>query len=106
MVFQTEKQLKEFGDKLPDDKRSAIQDASDTLKKAKSENNMDGIDAALENLNKCWQSASNEMQQAQAQAQAQASPNGESEKTSTNTNDSSNSDDVTDVDFEEVKDDK
>ena len=106
MVFQTEKQLKEFGDKLPDDKRSAIQDASDALKKAKNENNMDGIDAALENLNKCWQSASNEMQQAQAQAQAQASPNGESEKTSTNTNDSSNSDDVTDVDFEEVKDDK
>ncbi|RPG60698.1 MAG: molecular chaperone DnaK [Flavobacteriales bacterium TMED191] len=102
MVFQTEKQLKEFGDKLPDDKRSAIQDASDSLKKAKSENNMDGIDAALENLNKCWQSASNEMQQ----AQAQASPNGESEKTSTNTNDSSNSDDVTDVDFEEVKDNK
>ncbi len=102
MVFQTEKQLKEFGDKLPDDKRSAIQDASDSLKKAKSENNMDGIDAALENLNKCWQSASNEMQQ----AQAQASPNGESEKTSTNTNESSNSDDVTDVDFEEVKDNK
>jgi len=101
MVFQTEKQLKEFGDKLPDDKKSSIQEASDALKKAKEQNDLEGIDSALENLNKCWQAASNEMQQ----AQAEASKNGQSSQASSETSSTSESD-VTDVDFEEVKDDK
>ena len=101
MVFQTEKQLKEFGDKLPEDKKSSIQEASDALKKAKEENNLEGIDAALENLNKCWQAASNEMQQ----AQAEASKNGQDTQSSSESSNNTDSD-VTDVDFEEVKDDK
>ena len=98
-ITPSQKNLKEFGDKLPEDKKSSIQEASDALKKAKEENNLEGIDSALENLNKCWQAASNEMQQ----AQAAASSNGQDTQSSS---ESGTATDVTDVDFEEVKDDK
>ena len=102
MVFQTEKQLKEFGDKLPDEKKKAIQDAADALKLAKDNKDFAAVDKCLEELNKSWQAASNEMQQAQA---ASASSNKNSESTQSNS-DNSGDTDVTDVDFEEVKDDK
>jgi molecular chaperone DnaK len=102
MVFQTEKQLKEFGDKLPDEKKKAIQDSANALKLAKDNKDFSAIDKCLEELNKSWQAASNEMQQAQAAA---ASSNKTSDSTQSSSEKSDDTD-VTDVDFEEVKDDK
>ena len=71
------------------------------LKKAKDSNDLLAVDTALEKLNKAWQAASNEMQQAQQQQSQQTTDN--SQKSSSKESDA---DDVTDVDFEEVKDDK
>ena len=100
MAFQTEKQLKEFGDKIPADKKKVIEDSLEELKKANSEKNLEVIDSALEKLQKSWEAASNDIQQAQA-AQNQAQSND-----SEDDNKKDGGDDVTDVDFEEVKDDK
>ncbi|MAQ69799.1 MAG: molecular chaperone DnaK [Flavobacteriales bacterium] len=99
MAFQTEKQLKEFGDKIPADKKKVIEDSLEELKKANSEKNLEAIDSALEKLQKSWEAASNDIQQAQA-AQTQTQPNG------SEGDNKKDGDDVTDVDFEEVKDDK
>ena len=96
MIFQTEKQLKEFGDKLSDDKKKPIEDALTELKKAYETKDVDLIDPALEKINEVWKSASEEMYKDQAESQ-QAAPEDNSKK-----NDST-SDDVEDVDFEEVK---
>ena len=101
MIFQTEKQLSEFGDKLPSDKKKVIEDAKNNLQKAKDAKSLEGIDSALEELNKAWQAASNEMQQAMQQNQKTSTDAKTDTKSKTDS-----SDDVTDVDFEEVKDDK
>ncbi|TAJ09385.1 molecular chaperone DnaK [Marinilabiliaceae bacterium JC017] len=99
MIFQTEKQLKEFGDKLPADKKKPIEDALAKLKEAHKSQDIAAIDAATAELNQVFQAASQEMynaSQAQPgadQAQADAQPQGEEKK----------DDEVTDVDFEEVK---
>ncbi|MDB0006914.1 molecular chaperone DnaK [Flavobacteriales bacterium] len=99
MIFQTEKQLKEYGDKLSDDKKKPIEDALEGLKKAHESKDLAAIDAAMETINTAWTAASEEMykatqdQQAADGGDAQANPEG-------------GSDDVTDVDFEEVKEDK
>ncbi len=101
LIFQTEKQLKEFGDKLPADKKEPIEKALAELKDAHKAQDISRIDTAMKNLNDIFQAASQEMynqQNAQAggaQAGADANAN-----TSSNTN---NDDEVTDVDFEEVK---
>mgnify|MGYP001437522320 FL=1 len=105
LIFTTEKQLKEHGDKLPAEKKKSIEDDLAELKKAYADKNLDSIDTAMEKLNKSWQNASEEMYKAtqgQADPNAQANANASSGKT----DDSSGGDDVTDVDFEEVKDDK
>jgi len=99
MIFQTEKQLKEFGDKLSDDKKKPIEDALEELKKAYETKDIDVIDPALEKINEAWKSASEEMYKAQ-QSQQQDSSN--SEQSSENP-EGKESDDVEDVDFEEVK---
>ena len=96
MIFSTEKQLKEYGDKIPADKRKAIEDALAELKSAHSSQNLAGIDAATEKLNAAWQAASQDIyaqqqsgpqqgaqQQSGAQQEQQAQPE--------------------DVEFEEVK---
>ena len=96
MIFSTEKQLKEYGDKIPADKRKAIEDALAELKSAHSSQNLAGIDAATEKLNAAWQTASQDIyaqqqsgpqqgaqQQSGAQQEQQAQPE--------------------DVEFEEVK---
>ncbi|MDB3926819.1 molecular chaperone DnaK [Flavobacteriales bacterium] len=99
MIFQTEKQLKEYGDKLSDDKKKPIEDALEGLKKAHESKDLAAIDAAMETINTAWTAASEEMykatqdQQAADGGAAQANPEG-------------GADDVTDVDFEEVKEDK
>jgi len=102
LIFQTEKQLKEFGDKLPADKKGSIEKAVDELKTAHKNHDLPAIDRAMANLNAIWQTASEEMYKNASQAGPQQGPsqdqqNGNSAKGGSN-------DDVTDVDFEEVKD--
>ena len=99
MIFQTEKQLKEFGDKLSADKKKPIEDALEELKKAYETKDIAVIDPALEKINEAWKSASEEMYKAQ---QAQQGDSSNSEKSSEGSGEQSN-DDVEDVDFEEVK---
>ncbi len=97
MIFQTEKQLKEFGDKLSDDKKAPIEAALESLKKAYESKDLEAIKPALDNINEAWKQASEEMYKAQQGAEGQTPP---TEDTSSS---SSNDDDVEDVDFEEVK---
>ena len=69
MIFQTESQLKEFGDKLSDDKKTPIEDALEELKKAYETKDVAVIEPALEKINEAWKAASEEMYKAQAEAQ-------------------------------------
>jgi molecular chaperone DnaK len=101
MIFQTEKQLSEFGDKLSDDKKKPIEDALAELKKAYESKDVDVINPALEKINAAWKVASEEMYKAQAESQqAGAPPNGED---TASKGDAKEGDNVEDVDFEEVK---
>ncbi len=100
MIFQTEKQLKEFGDKLSADKKKTIDDALGELKKAYDSKDLTMINPALDKINEVWKVASEEMYKAQAEAQQGApSSNG---KTASNEGEKEG-DSVEDVDFEEVK---
>ena len=100
MIFQTEKQLKEFGDKLSDDKKEPIQSALEELKKAHGSKSLDQIDKALEKINEAWKNASEEMYKAQAEAN-KSNPDGTEPKNQKESK--KEGDDVQDVDFEEVK---
>ncbi|MCF8370737.1 MAG: molecular chaperone DnaK [Bacteroidales bacterium] len=103
-IFNTEKQMAEFGDKLPADKKGPIEKALNDLKEAHKKEDIPAIDTAMEELNKVFQAASQEMYNAQQQAQGQtdgqpgpqADPGG-------NGQGAKKDDEVTDVDFEEVK---
>jgi len=98
MIFQTESQLKEFGDKLSDDKKQPIEAALEELKKAYETKDIAIIDPALEKINEAWKVASEEMYKAQADAQqGGAAPDAEAGS------DTTEESDVEDVDFEEVK---
>ncbi|MCL6294899.1 molecular chaperone DnaK [Jejuia spongiicola] len=100
MIFQTEKQLEEFGDKLSDDKKQPIVDALEELKKAYETKDLEVITPALDKINEAWKVASEEMYKAQAEAQGGAQPGpdaGAGEQTDPEGSD------VEDVDFEEVK---
>ena len=99
MIFQTEKQLKEFGDKLSDDKKVPIESALVELKKAHESKNLEGIDKSLETINEAWKNASEEMYKAQAEA-GNANKDGDNPQPE---KESKGGDDVQDVDFEEVK---
>lgn len=103
MIFQTEKQLKEFGDKLPADKKAPIEAALAELKKAHETRNIAGIDTALATLNTAWTAASEEMYKATQEQQAGGNPTGDAGNAGATENANS---EVTDVDFEEVKDEK
>ena len=108
MIFQTEKQLKDLGDKLPADKKAPIEGALNKLKEAHKAQDIAGIDAAMAELNSVFQAASQEMYNAQgggAQGGPQADPNFGGQQAGGNAGSSNNSKDgnVTDVDFEEVK---
>ena len=98
MIFQTEKQLKEFGDKLSADKKQPIEDALGELKTAHESKDLAQIDAAMEKINEAWKAASEEMYAAQQQGGANGATNNEG-----TTSDSNQGDNVEDVDFEEVK---
>ncbi len=105
LIFQTEKQIKEFGDKLPADKKEPIEKALAELKEAHKNKDLAAIDTAMATLNNAWQAASTEMYQ-NTQGEQQEQPGGDQgqqaqeEKSSDKKDDD---DDVTDVDFEEVK---
>ena len=98
MIFQTEKQLKDFGDKLSDDKKKPIESALEDLKKAHESKDIEKIDESLNTINEAWKNASEEMYKAQAEAKPEDSGEVPSDK-------DSKGDDVQDVDFEEVKED-
>ena len=102
MIFQTESQLKEFGDKLSDDKKKPIEEALEELKKAFESKDIAVIDPALEKINEAWKVASEEMYKAQADAQGGAQPGPDSGDASQG-GQSNEGSDVEDVDFEEVK---
>jgi molecular chaperone DnaK len=105
MIFTTEKQLKEFGDKIPSDKKSSIESALAKLKEAHKSQDLDSIDRALAELNTVWQSASEEMyKNAQASSgQPGPGPQGGQGEPGPGAGNKSGNDEVTDVDFEEVK---
>jgi len=101
LIFQTEKQLKEFGDKIPDDKKEVIEKAVEELKEGHKAQDIALIETSLEALNAAWQAASQELYQ--AQQDAGSSSNG-AEATDASSDGDSKSDDVTDVEYEEVED--
>ena len=103
MIFQTESQLKEFGEKLSADKKEPIEAALEELKKAHESKDIAQIDAAMEKINEAWKAASEEMYKAQADAQggaegAQPGPDAGGAGPEA----SKEGEDVQDVDFEEV----
>jgi len=99
LVFQTEKQLKEFGDKIPADKKQAIESSFNDLKTAHAERNIASIDSAMERLNTAWQAASEDMYKAGAEQ-------GPTDNGAQNADASGAAGEATDVDFEEVKESK
>ena len=102
MIFQTESQLKEYGDKISDDKKKSIEDALETLKKAHESKDIDSIKSELEKINEAWKNASEELYKAQAESGKATEPNEDDSKKSSKKGKGSD-DDVQDVDFEEVK---
>jgi molecular chaperone DnaK len=102
LIFQTEKQLSEFGDKLPADKKGPIEAALAKLKEAHKAQDIAGIDAATNELNTVFQAASQEMYNAQ-NAQGGAQQPGQDFGGQQSSNEGNKQGDVTDVDFEEVK---
>ena len=99
MIFQTEKQLKEFGDKLSEDKKAPIETALVTLKAAHESKDLAQIDAAMETINEAWKVASEEMYAAE-QAAGGADAGAQQEEPAAA---DAQGDNVEDVDFEEVK---
>ncbi len=108
LVFQTEKQLKEFGEKIPDEKKAPIEEALNKLKEAHKSEDLETIDQATEALNTAWQAASQDIYNAQ-QASGEAQPGGDAPQGAPQgapqdaPQGKGGDDEVTDVDFEEVK---
>jgi molecular chaperone DnaK len=101
MIFSTEKQLKEYGDKLSEVNKTTIEAALGELRSAHQSQDLPAIDAALEKLNAAWQAASQDIYaagQQDAAGQQEGAPNGGSSQEG-----AKQEDDVTDVNFEEVK---
>ena len=105
MIFQTEKQLKELGDKIPADKKAPIEAALGKLKEAHKSQNLDAIDAAMKELNDAFHAASQDMYNAAnaAQGGAQADPNCGAGGCGAQGGSQNAGDNVQDADFEEVK---
>ena len=109
LIFQTEKQLKEYGDKLPEDKKKPIEDALQKLKDAYQQQDLEAIETAKNELNEKFQAASQEMYNAQqqaGQAGGSAETGGQESSTGSQQQNKGGDDDdgeVTDVDYEEVK---
>ena len=106
LIFQTEKQLKEYGDKLPADKKAEIESGLEELRNAHKAQDITAIDAAMSKLNASWQKASEDMYkgaQGAAGGGTQTPPNQDNQGGNTGNEGGNGDDEVTDVDFEEVK---
>lgn len=99
LIFQTEKQLKEFGEKLPENKKSVIEAALIDLKEAHTSQDIAHVDKATEALNAAWHAASEDLYKA-----SQESGAGNAEQAQTGSNNATETSDVTDAEFEEVTD--
>ena len=104
LIFQTEKQLSEFGDKLSDSNKTAIEGALTKLKEAHASKNIAGIDTAMNELNTVWQAASQEIYQAQQAAEGAGAPGPDAGAADAGS--AEGADDVADVEYEEVDDKK
>src|SRR5690606_3142985 len=100
LIFQTEKQLKEYGDKISADKKAPIEAALEKLKEAHKSEDLDAIDKATEELNNVWAAASEEMYAGVAQQDAGATGQASDDGGQSSQN---GDDDVTDAEFEEIK---
>ncbi len=100
LIFSSEKNLSDYGDKLPDDKKAKIESALERLKEAHKERNLADIESAMEQLNAAWSDASQDLYQ--AQQEAAATEGGEGAKATTD----DDADDVKDVDYEVVEEDE
>jgi len=98
LIFQTDKQLKEFGDKISEGNKANITSALEALKSAHGSQNLEGIDTAMADLNKAWEASSQEMYNAGQGGAAQPGPEAGASDNS--------GDGVSDVDYEEVSEDK
>ena len=103
LIFQTEKQLKEFGEKLPEGKRKDIESALGKLKDAHQKKDLETIETATTTLNNAWQSASEDLYKASQEAGAPTTDTGKTEAGQEASEPKKGDDEVTDVDFEEVK---
>lgn len=101
LIFQTEKQVKEFGDKIPADKKSDIENALKNLKDAHKSEDLSSIEKATQELNKAWQAASEVMYKTSQSQGPKAEP--QEETSATGSEKKKGDQEVTDVDFEEVK---
>ncbi len=106
LVFQTEKQLSEFGEKIPAEKKATIESALSRLKDAHKNQDITGIDSAMNDLNQAWQQASEDLYKAQQPQGANASSNGNNDGMNNAEDASSKDDSVQDVPYEEVNDEK
>lgn len=107
MIFQTEKQLKEFGEKLSENNKKGIEEALQKLKEAHTSQDLAAIEAALEGLNKAWEAASQEMYAATGGAQPGAEGGPQAGGPAPGADQGANTEsDVSDVEYEEVEDDK
>lgn len=105
LIFTTEKQLNDYGDKIPEDKKQPIQDALNSLKEAKENEDLEKVDQHTNELNEAWQNASQEMYQAQQEAEGQQGGEGEAGGDGQQDQGRQGGDDnVEDVDYEEVND--
>jgi molecular chaperone DnaK len=102
LIFQSEKQLKEFGDKLPAEKKEPIEKALESLKEAHKSQDLEAVDKATAELNTLWQAASEELYKASQEAQG-AGPTADAAGDPGESSDGKDDQEVTDVDFEEVK---
>ena len=102
LIFQTEKQLKDYGDKISEDNKKPIEEALANLKTAHQNQDIDGLDPAIEALNKAWEGASQEMYAAQ-QAEQGGQPGPDAAGADAGATADAGGDDVSDVEYEEVK---
>lgn len=104
LVFQTEKQLSEYGDKIPADKKSTIEAAAAKLKEAHKAQDIPAIDTAMAELNAAWTAASEDIYKSQGEGGAQQQPGADAGGQQTaDANAGQGNDNVTDVPYEEVK---
>ena len=99
VIFQTEKQLKEIGDKIPEDKKTKINEALTALKTAHQSQDLDLVTKELEILNQAWAAASQDIYQ----AQQNGNPQQESATQDQQSNSGKPDDTVTDIEYEDVK---